>query len=133
NFQDMDIYIIPGAIGAFVEIEDISGINKDTNQSLSITPNNISLSLVLDIEKYYELSTSLPSISASLNNNGEIEFEWLPIMGAEEYELQWTWVDNYGDDGSPLDAVEILLNEKDFEFNNTNVLVKDTSYSVWSA
>lgn len=64
------------------------------------------------------------------NENGqEVEIWWAYITGAEEYELEWTWVDKYGETGF-LGPGSVDLSERDFELNNTRVLTKDQKYRI---
>ncbi|MCG8573609.1 MAG: hypothetical protein MI810_01900, partial [Flavobacteriales bacterium] len=109
-------------------------------------PENIYIEGELSIDRYYEISTTTPVVGASYldysassdptiitgtaipTNANELEIWWDYIEGAEEYELQWTWVDNYSDSygsgglSSPLTASEIDFNELDFARNNSRII-----------
>lgn len=58
-------------------------------------------------------------------NTHEIEVSWDYIQGAEYYDLEWTWVDNY-DQASTA----ILLTEQDFLRNSTRVRLGDQVYRI---
>lgn len=65
-------------------------------------------------------------------NAQEVQLYWSYIEGAEEYELEWTWVDNYSGDGfgTSLAASDIAFSERDFELNNTRVITSAQSYRI---
>jgi RHS repeat-associated protein len=117
--------------------------------STSITPINVYIESELTIDRYYEISQTTPMIGCNyvyhdnytndefvvydLNQTifppvmptvGEVEIWWDYIQGAEEYELEWTWIDNYDQVGT------VKFNENDFEHNNTRILTKDQKYRI---
>ena len=118
-------------------------------------PLNIHMEAELHVDRYHEISTLLPTMgtntatynasgtkSVAANANGaqigtnnengrELEIWWDYIEGAEEYELEWTWIDNYGVNAStPLTAAAINLSGRDFELNNTRIITSDQHYRI---
>lgn len=88
------------------------------------------------IERYKSLNTStIPNFNVATISytDGTIEVDWNTLVGAEEYDLEWTFVDDYGNpssafgSGATLDADEI---EWQFHLNSTRVTVKDNSYKI---
>ncbi|MEZ0129681.1 hypothetical protein AB9T88_07930, partial [Flavobacterium sp. LBUM151] len=61
-----------------------------------------------------------------------LNFSWQPLVGALEYELEWTWVDNYGTTGlnNTIGAELIDFSSRDFELNNTRIRTPSPSYEI---
>jgi hypothetical protein len=108
------------------------------NTSGGIVPNpedNIILKSVIEIERYYNLITSNTScVSFTTNDyntdgvNDALELTWPTIIGAESYDLEWTWVDDYGASlVTPLSASTLIY---DFRNNSTRVNLKDNSFRL---
>ncbi len=128
NFSDLSVYNIIDSYGAIVEVLDIAYENMNTGTVTDTTPDNVTLHLEYFSDRYSELSTSPPSVGHSLSvaqndpNPYLITILWNEVVGAKEYQLEWTWVDNYGETlGQPRDAADIDFSVRDFELNNTRV------------
>ncbi len=120
-------------------------------------PLNVYMEAELEVERYYEISAALPELGAnsvfysadgsenitydvsqgyhiiSNNENGrELEVWWDYISGAEEYELEWAWIDNYSDNNLTvgLNASNVDLSLRDFELNNTRIITNDQRYRI---
>lgn len=64
-------------------------------------------------------------------NPSEYSLTWDPVEGAISYDVEWTWVDNYGATiSSNLSANEISLTEKEFQRNSTRINTKNTQYEI---
>lgn len=66
----------------------------------------------------------------SNTNNDELAVNWPPVIGADEYDLEWTYVDSsafdnelYGDTSSPDPSLI-------FRYNATRVTITGTSYNI---
>jgi len=122
---------------------------------LTSIPDNIYIESELVIDRYYEISqtiapsiganyvtynalgqrskTETATISSSNDNNGqELEIFWNFVEGAEEYELEWTWIDNYeaNDLNAEILSSSIDLSERNFELNNTRIITNKQSYII---
>ena len=122
-------------------------------------PVNVYLEAELEIDRYYEISSLKPDLgcnyefydnagvsakivdinkqtipsnqSLGYNTGQELEIWWDYIEGAEDYELEWTWVDNYGDEiNTDLGVNDIVLTERDFELNNTRIITNAQSHKI---
>ena len=114
---------------------------------LGTIPDNVYLEAELKIDRFYEISqTVLPVLGCNyiyyqpttnqeftifdVNQDPipavgqELEIWWNFIEGAEEYELEWTWVDNYDQ------VATVEFNERDFELNNTRILTSQQRYRI---
>ena len=120
-------------------------------------PDYVYLEAELTIDRFYELSLdeapnlgfnfiSYSSIdgaatydyglnkvaTGTYGNPHEIEIYWSYIEGAQEYELEWTWIDNYGpiDLATKLAEDEVFFTERAFELNNTRVITPAQAYKI---
>ena len=62
----------------------------------------------------------------------EFLINWSYVSGAEYYDLEWTWVDNYSDlnVNTPLSASSIDFNTFDFERNSTRIRTSDQFFRI---
>ena len=129
---------------------------------IAVLPEYVYLEGELQIDRFYELDTetppnlatnfiaydpnndefSQPGVASTTATNTfiwsplkvqEVELFWSYVEGAEEYELEWTWVDNFDQDGDPLTALDASLidfNERDFELNNTRIITAAQTYRI---
>lgn len=76
--------------------------------------------------------SSLSSGFQTVTGTEEIYINWDYIEGAEYYDLEWTWVDNYSE--SDLNTVrlpsDIDLTEQDFKYNSTRIRTSDQHYRI---
>lgn len=117
---------------------DLNHFSFSDGHEVKIIINSISSNLGflkleshIEVERYYEISLLMPvsGITASLVSDPEnvIQFNWPNVTGAEEYELEWTFVGNYGLNGTPINGLDLKF---DFKRNSTNVIVKNNSYKI---
>ena len=150
-------YSPDGGLGSTIDLSAVKVENGNrfriTIETLVLTgvtsiPANVYMEAELSVDRYYELSTTAPSLgsnyikynpltnaeekSSNVNGSGtagfnpqELEVYWSYVEGAEEYELEWTWVDNYEEA-----TAAIYFNERDFELSNTRILTATQSYRI---
>ena len=78
-------------------------------------------------------SSTLPSVSAAINGTQtEANLQWNDVVGALEYELEWTWVDGYL--ANSLTGIrsdnDILFSDRDFELNNTRIITTKKNFQI---
>jgi hypothetical protein len=125
-YQDKSIYQLPvGGNQMDVKILNITS-------SASAATKNLALDCELQMKRFYKFNQAqLPSIGNNpLSSRGELEVYWGFVPGAEEYELEWTHINNYNEDGSPLAATSILLDQNLFKFNSTRVNTFNNDYKI---
>ncbi len=118
---------------AKLDVTIVSIVAKDASNAIITGRNNTDLFLEAEIateRNYLFFQNQAPNASVtSINNNiistcdqgeSELEIYWDYVPGAEEYELEWTWVNAYP--GS--------LGEYDFKFDATRILTKNTFYRI---
>ncbi len=128
EYKNIDLHTLQNRYGVTVSIKKTTP--TDINQS-------ITLELGFETERYYKITQQLPNVIAKIENDidgtpSSLKFEWDKLVGAIEYELEWTWVDNYSqsDINSKLSADKINFNDRDFELNNTRIQTSNLNYEI---
>src|ERR1700756_1030106 len=131
--SDMSSLILSGA--ARVDVQLLSATAPHTANLTTIpTYGNLALSIEIETTRYYPFPTSYSWTSGSFGYNliadgsGGMKFMeayWDFIPGAEEYDLEWTFVDNYYVSGSSNSNLAVH-----FQNNATRVTVTDNSYKI---
>ena len=127
-YADLAYHKIPNAFGAEVKVLNYSLENVEGG-SLSETPDNLGISIGFRGDNITPLANNIPSIEAKvIYQDWKIEFDWNKVQGAEFYQLEWTWVDNYyADQDGKIDyterrsAEDIKFDSNDFRNNSTRV------------
>lgn len=131
NSINKAFHAINFARGVSVHILNITTISS-SNETIT-TPANLILEVGFAAERYTALDQLEISPTASPTSNNELLIQWNASLGALHYELEWTWIDNYGpdiDSPSTISASQISLSQKQFILNNTRVETEDTSYKI---
>ncbi|WP_428741573.1 DUF6443 domain-containing protein [Tenacibaculum sp.] len=100
-------------------------------------PGNVYIKVWSDNDVISELP-ELPSFGLQIKENNttnELEFTWSKINNVESYELEWSWVDNYGKPSkggvvSFLTSSDIPFSTKDFSQSNTRIETSDDNYKI---
>ncbi|WP_428741886.1 RHS repeat-associated core domain-containing protein [Tenacibaculum sp.] len=136
NIIDLKQYVLKNKYISSIEVinntyEDIENKVAPVDNGNTI-PENIVLTVGYDKTRYYELPEAAPAnVAATATANNELAISWNAIPEARYYDLEWTWVDNYGDDiDVPLNDSIIPFSTKDFQRNNTKIQTNQTSYSI---
>ncbi|WP_308993698.1 polymorphic toxin type 50 domain-containing protein [Mariniflexile litorale] len=138
NVIDLKQHILENKYIALNGIEVISntlienGVTSNDVPAASI-PQNIVLTLGYNKTRYYELPETAPIIGTTVvTANNELQINWTSVIPeARYYDVEWTWVDNYGDDiNTPLHEAIIRFSTQDFERNSTRVQTSETSYYI---
>ncbi|RUT67930.1 hypothetical protein D0817_23645, partial [Flavobacterium cupreum] len=153
KFDDYAIYRLPGVHKAEVIVESIKYFDADGTTEINITNAPAYLELKFNTERYYNMQLSntqftsvLPLTHQFVKYNStrgtvvskvsdgadELIINWTKdlVAPAVEYELEWTWIDNYKRDGSKLMPAEIALTEQDFKQNSTRIQTKELGYRI---
>ncbi|MCO6175372.1 DUF6443 domain-containing protein [Flavobacterium sp. NRK F10] len=141
NFSDLSFLKVDNRYGLQVSVTNVEIKDVPTGTISSLIPDNLYISGGFVAKRFYEITQQTPVINASETfytySGGtaipsELVLSWNTLPGAIEYELEWTWVDNYSDSGvtTALAPSQIKLSERDFELNNTRVLANSNSYTI---
>ncbi|MHC0439217.1 thrombospondin type 3 repeat-containing protein [Flavobacterium sp. 3-210] len=152
KFNDYAVYQLPGVHKADVTVNSIKYLDANENV-INVTNSPAFVELKFNTERYYNLQLSatqyttvfpithklikyngLTETTVSQVSNGadELIISWTKdqVAPAVEYELEWTWIDNYNKTGGKLGPEEIALTEQDFKLNSTRIQTKDVSYRI---
>ncbi|WP_435578739.1 RHS repeat domain-containing protein [Gilvibacter sp.] len=141
NYIDLDATILEGYYGARVRLVEFSGMNHTTGLPITTTPANLFMHGRFYVERYYDIGTAAPAnlgvhtVESTDSGGGDwtaaYGIVWDEVYNALEYELEYTWIDDYGtDEGVFLPAGAIEFSERDFELNNTRVITSETFYEI---
>lgn len=133
----------------------VTAVSVDTGtgyQTVTTLNNYVYLEAGFYAERYYELSyTYQPTISAQMlvydaqggitvetsttqttTSTDEIFLNWEYVDGAEYYDLEWTWVDNYSETNisTTRAASDISMTEQEFWTNSTRIRTSNQSYRL---
>ena len=157
---DAEDYRLMGVHKFIVDVAEISkstneGLTYTPVYPTESLPVYMYLEAGFSAERYYELNTSQIPVAVhnyisyddqsgaetKVYNQGaiavgstidEIELSWNYVDGAEYYDLEWTWVDNYS--ASSLSGVrqqnEVGLTELEFQHNSTRIRTGDQHYRI---
>lgn len=125
-YKNIDKYVLTNSYGVKVKVKNATNVTS-----------SVSLEIGFESERYYKMSQQLADIVGSIKSDTEnipvgLNFVWNKIPGAVEYELEWTWVDDYanGDVIVKRNMSDISFTDRDFELNNTRILTADTQYEI---
>jgi len=135
NSLDQVYHSIQNRYGAQVYIENITTIYTATNTTVTEVPANVKLSLGFNGIRVQDISNSPAPVTSTLvdnpQNDGEYLLSWNTINGALSYDVEWTWIDRYGNDlATSVNPTSISLTEKEFQRNNTRINTKNTQYEI---
>ncbi|MDI1233816.1 MAG: YCF48-related protein, partial [bacterium] len=107
-----------------------------TNAVIGTPEQNLVVTYGIQIERFWIFNYSTivcpTSTATDLNGDGEMDemtINWTPITGAEEYELEWTYVDDYSN-GAVASTTPISSILYDFKYNSTRISTKNLSYKL---
>ena len=122
DYQDQAVAQWEGGNKLQVEILTVSGPVTDATLTGSI-----------EVERYEKFDPTLTATTLSTQEvpaRGELAVQWSSIVGAEEYDLEWTYVNNYRKDGGERNANEIALDPNAFKRNSTRVTLQQNQYAI---
>ncbi|MCD6018562.1 MAG: repeat-associated core domain protein [Bacteroidetes bacterium] len=117
-FKDVDGYKVKMIIDSIF----INGVYTTT------LPEYVFLESNIYITRYYQFAGTHPTISSidelntdcdAGNNVDELQVNWSTIIGAEEYQLEWTYVNNYGLTSTSFIPMNAL--SANFKSNSTRI------------
>jgi hypothetical protein len=109
--------------------------------AVSSLPRYVAIESDIDMNRYYNFSlpgnTGLSGLSVSSialdcdTIDDEIEFSWTPNIRAEEYQVEWAYVNNYDASGlgTTYGASQVSV---DFRNNSTRITTYNNSFKVTS-
>ncbi len=136
-YEDLTYHRLGNRYGVSVKVISLEILKPDTNTPITTIPENIVLETRFIADVHHKLSEQSPIVNTHQISENRLLFIWDKITGAREYELEWTWIDNYGvnQNGNADLSVrkqpsEIKLTERDFELNSTRVQTELNFYEI---
>ena len=144
QFKDVAEHVVTNRYGIRVKVLDVDTTFPTDGSHTTDVEENIVVELGFECERYFQLTEQLTSMSYSINTETNeigvnsavnLRLGWDQLAGATDYELEWTWVDNFDNplsDGSisTLTANHVLFSNKDFEKNCTRIKTKNTYFEI---
>ncbi len=93
-------------------------------------PSNLRIKTIIDINRYEVLTNQTIGLTAALypaQSPTSIRVSWLTTTGAEEYQLEYGYINNYGAGQTPLTVAQL---EYDFKNNSTRITTVNTKYDI---
>ncbi|MBF4485035.1 RHS repeat-associated core domain-containing protein [Flavobacterium sp. CSZ] len=140
KLNDYLVYKLPGIHKATVQVTSITysspGIHNAPYLALKFNTDryyNLQNTIALPSAEFIKYTGTTASKASAASNADELIIKWEKNLNAPalEYELEWTWIDNFGANGiAKKDSKDIALSEKDFMLNSTRIQTKETSYRI---
>ncbi len=132
---DIAKHVIRNRYGARVVVQQGTYKNLETNAAEDVNgyiPENIAIEIGLDVDSYQQFSTIAITPSSTMDvARNEIVVSWPVIASADHYQLEWTWVDSYGDSfATPASPNAISFSARDFDHNSTRIRTTVTTYNI---
>ncbi len=137
NFDHISTYNIAGYFGAEVKILRARIEDKVKERPLQDSrdlPPGIKMVIGFSAERFYRLDAAVaPEMLAPVYTEAQntLEIKWKAVTGATYYDVEWTWLDNYGNDNDTSLAAEVInLTQKEFKQNNTRIQTTEKVYQI---
>jgi RHS repeat-associated protein len=130
NFNDLNYLKIENRFGIRVQLISYKALNTSNG---NVVPNNAFVNMGFKSKRYYKISEQLLNPIASTNATANsVTINWGNLAGALEYELEWTWIDNYSIESitAHLPSDQIPFTERDFELNNTRIITSKNTFEI---
>ncbi|MBF6657303.1 RHS repeat-associated core domain-containing protein [Flavobacterium columnare] len=146
--NDFVVYKLAGTHKAEIKVLSVMYTNLDDKPITLTSPSNVFVELIFSTERYFNIKDTAVKPNASLvtykgfqeeitlldkaKGEHEIQISWNkdPNFPAVEYELEWTWIDNYGEGSEPKLPNNIPFTEEDFKRNSSRIQTKELSYRI---
>ena len=112
----------------------ITSITNNNGGGTIAIPANMYLNLSIETERYYSFDFNYVPVDYShfLNPNNKLLISWDFISGAEAYDLEWTYVNDYAATtaGSVLGMSNISFSSETFKFNSSSITTTNQFYEI---
>lgn len=130
TYDGKRVYVDKGWYRAEVEITAITALNGDLNEfrdALMLT-NEILVSREYSFSCTNNSIKNISTDSATVNTNGELHVRWQPERAADEYDLEWAYIDELALPNYKMDTVYNI--KKIFTNNATRVSIHRENYNI---
>lgn len=132
---DKAVIVIPSGGNKFTVDVVPSSISSSHRAPDGFAPN-LYIQSRIEVERYYTFGTSvIPDVDITYTDKtatkGYLTINWPSLKYAEWYDVEWTFINNYKEEGGiKLDASSIPLQQNFFRLNSTRVSVTKTTYDI---
>jgi len=126
TYSDKAVYQFAGGNQCVVQVVSIASTS-------GVTINNLVLEAEVDITRYYTFAasqTTTPAYNDLNSTSGELEVYWDYVQGAEQYELEWTYINDYDVTGATIPASQIAIDNTLFRFNSSRITTANTYFHI---
>jgi murein DD-endopeptidase MepM/ murein hydrolase activator NlpD/photosystem II stability/assembly factor-like uncharacterized protein len=138
NYIDKQTFIFNGQSHYSVAIDSIkiNGIAKDTLPKYLYIDAGIDVQFDFIFDNYAltPLTTHLDSLDNDCDQiNDEFNISWNFICGAEQYQLEWTFVNDYNHSVAPYEFISPDSLYYNFRNNSTRITTSNNNYKITNA
>ncbi|MCT4579770.1 MAG: hypothetical protein N4A35_00005, partial [Flavobacteriales bacterium] len=113
----------------------LTAVKDQATQTSVALPANVYLNLTIDTERYYRFDyTAIPSNYNQVYNtaNNNLVITWDFIEGAESYDVEWTYVNDYGNIQANLALGSSLIpfTLESFKHNSSRIRTTNQFYEI---
>lgn len=134
-YKDKDQILFSGYYRASISNMTITAWDSPSKTNTVSVPSDLYLDAEITTDRIYPFNLGSDAIASTaynhnyLSTSNELEIYWDYFNGAEEYELEWTFVDNYNGTGGSLtpSSTNLLF---DFNHDATRVITSNTYYRI---
>lgn len=137
SYKDAAVYEVNTAKVIWIKATVDSIYNHGTSQYVSTATSNMYVEATTEVQRYYYVDyTTVPSnavlfytapATAGVTDSNEVRVGWNYMDGAEEYDLEWTYVNNYNSSGGALATSQIYY---DFDHNSSRITTTDQHFNI---
>ncbi len=137
TFRDRMVIVVNS--NAYSYTSKIVSIEKN-GMAETVVPENVYIQSDLFINRLSDYTSSasnapsvLPYVLLDTDSDGvmdEIEIKWLSQFGAEEYQLEWAFVNDYKDESTFYSIGELSQMKINFKLNSTRISTTKLSYRI---
>jgi hypothetical protein len=136
-YNDASVYEVSTGNVVWIRVTIDSIRNNLTSAFVSSAAANMYVEASTEVQRYYALDyTSVPSNSVlfytapsttGVTDSNEVRVEWNYMDGAEEYDLEWTYVNDYSSTGTSLPTSSLYY---DFDHNSTRITTTAQHFNI---
>ncbi len=132
RYQDLDQYIFSDAYKLDIRLDSvfINGVSD------TILPLNIFIDGDISVDRTYPFEDYVNTVITPDDSTilmdcdtipDDLEIRWSTIIGADEYQLEWTYINDYTKDSGSYSSTGLTY---DFKFNSTRISTPETYYRL---
>ncbi len=128
DYKNRDIFVFENAHKIHLEVENVAINGADT---ASLT-NVVMLRSFISTERYYDMTnSSVKNLNHQyVSSDNELVLSWNDKHGAIWYDVEWAFVDNYGEQNGNMHRKSMSNVSYNFRNNSQRVRTKENSFTI---